>query len=149
MHWILISSHMVMIRNSNCWINVVKQKYFALRCSGEWIYSSKVQEPERVNVLRYLPPGSVSFQLDFKVHWWFCPSLQGSLDNISIIIVCFPGAPKVSQEALQQEAELEQQIDMKVEGDLLLKDLPQTPTKKTVRFTLLLNPLFITIVTLN
>uniref|UniRef100_A0A668TC51 Protein phosphatase 1B n=1 Tax=Oreochromis aureus TaxID=47969 RepID=A0A668TC51_OREAU len=40
---------------------------------------------------------------------------KGSLDNISIIIVCFPGAPQVSQEALQQEAELEQQIDMKVE----------------------------------
>lgn len=46
--------------------------------------------------------------------------LQGSLDNISIIIICFPGAPKVSQEALQKEAELEQYIDMKVEGDLLL-----------------------------
>lgn len=70
------------------------------------------------------------------------------MDNISIIIVCFPGAPKVSQEALQQEAELEQQIDMKVEGDLLLKDLPQTPTI-TVRFTRLLNTLFITTVTLN
>ncbi|XP_076592139.1 protein phosphatase, Mg2+/Mn2+ dependent, 1Na (putative) [Chaetodon auriga] len=40
---------------------------------------------------------------------------KGSLDNISIIIVCFPGAPQVSQEALQQEAELEQQIDAKVE----------------------------------
>ncbi|XP_026154453.1 protein phosphatase, Mg2+/Mn2+ dependent, 1Na (putative) [Mastacembelus armatus] len=40
---------------------------------------------------------------------------KGSLDNISIIIVCFPGAPQVSQEALQQEATLEQQIDMKVE----------------------------------
>lgn len=47
-------------------------------------------------------------------------SLQGSLDNISIIIVCFPGAPQLSQEALQQEAELEQHIDMKVEGDLLI-----------------------------
>ncbi|XP_071380341.1 protein phosphatase, Mg2+/Mn2+ dependent, 1Na (putative) [Centroberyx affinis] len=40
---------------------------------------------------------------------------KGSLDNISIIIVCFPGAPQVSQEALQQEAELEQLIDLKVE----------------------------------
>ncbi|KAF7218892.1 protein phosphatase, Mg2+/Mn2+ dependent, 1Na (putative) isoform X2 [Nothobranchius furzeri] len=40
---------------------------------------------------------------------------KGSLDNISIIIVCFRGAPQVSQEALQQEAELEQHIDMKVE----------------------------------
>ncbi|XP_077422718.1 protein phosphatase, Mg2+/Mn2+ dependent, 1Na (putative) [Vanacampus margaritifer] len=40
---------------------------------------------------------------------------KGSLDNISIIIVCLPGAPQVSQEALQQEAALEQHIDMKVE----------------------------------
>ncbi|KAM9734209.1 putative protein phosphatase, Mg2+/Mn2+ dependent, 1Na (putative) [Menidia menidia] len=40
---------------------------------------------------------------------------KGSLDNISIIIVCFPGAPQVLQEALQKEAELEQQIDSKVE----------------------------------
>uniref|UniRef100_A0A8C5ETX2 protein-serine/threonine phosphatase n=1 Tax=Gouania willdenowi TaxID=441366 RepID=A0A8C5ETX2_GOUWI len=41
---------------------------------------------------------------------------KGSLDNISIIIICFPGAPQVSQEALQQEAALERHIDMKVEG---------------------------------
>uniref|UniRef100_A0A665ULF7 protein-serine/threonine phosphatase n=1 Tax=Echeneis naucrates TaxID=173247 RepID=A0A665ULF7_ECHNA len=47
---------------------------------------------------------------------------KGSLDNISIIIVCFPGAPQVSQEALQQEAALEQQIDAKVEGDLQSRD---------------------------
>lgn len=49
--------------------------------------------------------------------------LQGSLDNISVIIVCFPGAPELSQEALQEEAELEQRIDLKVEGDLF------SPTK--------------------
>ncbi len=67
---------------------------------------------------------SMSFQLEFKLQSWcfsdnsvLCLPLQGSLDNISIIIVCFPGAPHVSQEALQQEAELEQQIDVKVEGD--------------------------------
>ncbi|XP_072319697.1 protein phosphatase, Mg2+/Mn2+ dependent, 1Na (putative) [Eucyclogobius newberryi] len=40
---------------------------------------------------------------------------KGSLDNMSIIIVCFPGAPQMSQDSLQQEAELEQHIDMKVE----------------------------------
>lgn len=38
---------------------------------------------------------------------------------MSIIIVCFPGAPQLSQEALQQEAALEQLIDMKVEGESL------------------------------
>ncbi|XP_023263364.1 protein phosphatase 1A-like isoform X1 [Seriola lalandi dorsalis] len=50
-----------------------------------------------------------------KSYTWLGLRLNGSLDNISIIIVCFPGAPRVSQEALQQEAELEQQIDVKVE----------------------------------
>lgn len=45
-------------------------------------------------------------------------SLQGSLDNISVIIICFAGAPELSQEALQEEAELEQRIDLKVEGDI-------------------------------
>ncbi|XP_024300120.1 protein phosphatase 1A-like [Oncorhynchus tshawytscha] len=40
---------------------------------------------------------------------------KGSLDNMSIIIVTFPGAPQVSQEALQQEAELETLLEVKVE----------------------------------
>ncbi|XP_051535303.1 protein phosphatase, Mg2+/Mn2+ dependent, 1Na (putative) [Myxocyprinus asiaticus] len=40
---------------------------------------------------------------------------KGSLDNISIIIICFDGAPKVTPEALQHEAELEQIIEQKVE----------------------------------
>ncbi|KAI1903843.1 hypothetical protein AGOR_G00031390 [Albula goreensis] len=39
---------------------------------------------------------------------------KGSLDNISIIIVCFPGAPQVSPVALQREAELEDLIENKV-----------------------------------
>lgn len=65
-------------------------------------------------------------------------SLQGSLDNISIIIVCFPGAPQLSQEALQQEAELEQQIDMKVEGELLLQEFnPKPPQQKEALYFML------------
>lgn len=39
------------------------------------------------------------------------------MDNISVIIICFPGAPELSQEALQEEAALERRIDLKVEGD--------------------------------
>ncbi len=42
--------------------------------------------------------------------------LQGSLDNISIILVCFPGAPQLSPEALHQEAELEDFLESKVAG---------------------------------
>lgn len=41
------------------------------------------------------------------------------MDNISVIIICFRGAPELSQEALQEEAALEQRIDTKVEGDYL------------------------------
>ncbi|KAL7832035.1 hypothetical protein AOLI_G00295830 [Acnodon oligacanthus] len=40
---------------------------------------------------------------------------KGSLDNMSIIIICFSGAPKVSPAALQQEAELEHLLDLKVD----------------------------------
>lgn len=53
---------------------------------------------------------------------------KGSLDNMSIIIVCFPGAPHVSQEALQREAELEQLIETKVEEIVqLLKSRDEDP----------------------
>lgn len=41
---------------------------------------------------------------------------QGSLDNISIILLCFPGAPQLSAEALHQEAELEDLLESKVAG---------------------------------
>uniref|UniRef100_A0A8C6SHH9 Protein phosphatase, Mg2+/Mn2+ dependent, 1Nb (putative) n=1 Tax=Neogobius melanostomus TaxID=47308 RepID=A0A8C6SHH9_9GOBI len=39
---------------------------------------------------------------------------KGSLDNISIIVLCFPGAPQLSAEALHQEAELEDLLESKV-----------------------------------
>uniref|UniRef100_A0A3Q2ZVN9 protein-serine/threonine phosphatase n=1 Tax=Kryptolebias marmoratus TaxID=37003 RepID=A0A3Q2ZVN9_KRYMA len=39
---------------------------------------------------------------------------KGSLDNISIILLCFPGAPQLSPEALHQEAELEDLLESKV-----------------------------------
>ncbi|KAF5900585.1 protein phosphatase 1A-like, partial [Clarias magur] len=45
---------------------------------------------------------------------------KGSLDNMSIIIICFRGAPQVTPEALQREAELEQLIDLKVKDILQL-----------------------------
>ncbi|CAL8350363.1 unnamed protein product [Arctogadus glacialis] len=43
---------------------------------------------------------------------------KGSLDNMSIILVCFPGAPQLSQKALQEEAALEKQIDLTV-GEII------------------------------
>lgn len=49
---------------------------------------------------------------------WCCLAPQGSLDNISIILLCFPGAPQLSAEALHQEAELEDLLEAKVAGSL-------------------------------
>ncbi|CAL8362504.1 unnamed protein product [Lota lota] len=39
---------------------------------------------------------------------------KGSLDNISIILLCFPGAPQLCAEALHQEAELDDLLEAKV-----------------------------------
>ncbi|MGH0161405.1 UNVERIFIED_CONTAM: hypothetical protein FKN15_041261 [Acipenser sinensis] len=39
---------------------------------------------------------------------------KGSQDNMSITLICFPGAPQVSQAALQREAELEEVLESRV-----------------------------------
>ncbi|XP_067875294.1 protein phosphatase 1B-like [Heterodontus francisci] len=70
---------------------------------------------------------------------------KGSRDNMSIILICFPNAPKISQEAIRREAELDAYIEEKVkesfkqqleEGDpnlfyvmqnLVLEEIPNLP----------------------
>ncbi|XP_066560203.1 protein phosphatase, Mg2+/Mn2+ dependent, 1Na (putative) isoform X2 [Amia ocellicauda] len=39
---------------------------------------------------------------------------KGSQDNMSITLVCFPGAPQVSEDAIHREAELEELLESKV-----------------------------------
>lgn len=41
---------------------------------------------------------------------------QGSRDNMSVVLVCFPNAPKVSEEAVKREAELDKFLEAHVEG---------------------------------
>lgn len=41
---------------------------------------------------------------------------QGSRDNMSVVIVAFEGAPKVSDEAKEKEAELDTRLELKVKG---------------------------------
>ena len=43
-------------------------------------------------------------------------SLQGSRDNMSIIIIAFPAAPKASSEAIKAEKELNDLLKQKVTG---------------------------------
>lgn len=42
--------------------------------------------------------------------------LQGSRDNMSVVLVCFPGAPKISEEAVKKEEELDKYLETRVEG---------------------------------
>ena len=42
---------------------------------------------------------------------------QGSRDNMSIIIIAFPGAPKVDPDAVRKEDELNKLIKQKVTGN--------------------------------
>uniref|UniRef100_A0A8C5VVC0 protein-serine/threonine phosphatase n=1 Tax=Microcebus murinus TaxID=30608 RepID=A0A8C5VVC0_MICMU len=40
---------------------------------------------------------------------------KGSRDNMSVILICFPNAPKVSPEAVKKEAELDKYLESRVE----------------------------------
>ncbi|KAK1795944.1 hypothetical protein P4O66_009048 [Electrophorus voltai] len=46
---------------------------------------------------------------------------KGSRDNMSVILVCFPGAPKINPEAVKREAELDKYLQNRVEV------LPKSP----------------------
>ena len=52
-------------------------------------------------------------------HIFFISVFQGSRDNMSIIIIAFPGAPKVDPEALRKEEELNKLIKQKVTGNFI------------------------------
>ncbi|KAE8600651.1 hypothetical protein XENTR_v10013348 [Xenopus tropicalis] len=40
---------------------------------------------------------------------------KGSRDNMSIVLVCFPNAPKVSEEAIKKDADLDKHLESRVE----------------------------------
>lgn len=42
---------------------------------------------------------------------------QGSRDNMSVVLVCLPNAPKVSEEAVKKDAELNKYLESRVEGE--------------------------------
>lgn len=66
-----------------------------------------------------------------QIHWYYCCVavfslrvelfvvtifVQGSRDNMSVVIVAFPGAPSVSKEAQQKDRELDQLLENKIQG---------------------------------
>uniref|UniRef100_A0A7N8WUG9 protein-serine/threonine phosphatase n=1 Tax=Mastacembelus armatus TaxID=205130 RepID=A0A7N8WUG9_9TELE len=42
---------------------------------------------------------------------------KGSRDNMSVVLVCLPNAPKVSEEAVRKDAELNKYLESRVEGE--------------------------------
>lgn len=56
------------------------------------------------------------FSFFFKNPVLFPPS-QGSRDNMSVVLVCLPGAPKVSEEAVRKDTELNKYLESRVEGE--------------------------------
>ena len=50
----------------------------------------------------------------------FCesPFFQGSRDNMSIIIIAFPGAPKVSNSAIKKDSEVSEMLKKRVQGTM-------------------------------
>lgn len=55
--------------------------------------------------------------MDFSVNNnCFHSFFQGSRDNLSFVLVTFPGVPQPSSEAIQQEAELEASLERRITG---------------------------------
>lgn len=47
---------------------------------------------------------------------WYNITLQNGDDNMTIIIVAFPGAPAISQEAIQAEQDLDANLERLLKG---------------------------------
>lgn len=69
-------------------------------------------------------------------------TLQGSKDNMSVVLVTFPGAPKVSPEAQRKDKELKEVLEKKVQGKFQVR----TKCTKTI---LTLTLLFLEILAKN
>ncbi|XP_064408645.1 protein phosphatase 1A-like [Latimeria chalumnae] len=64
---------------------------------------------------------------------------KGSYDNMSIILICFPNAPKVSEEAIQREAALDALLEHRIQEVLETKtgsNMDGVPLDCSVTFTL-------------
>lgn len=54
--------------------------------------------------------------MSFSVCFLYENATQGSRDNMSIVLVCLPNGPEVSEEAVKKDAELNKYLETRVEG---------------------------------
>ncbi|KAL5008548.1 hypothetical protein ScPMuIL_014129 [Solemya velum] len=99
-------------------------EFLVLACDGIWDVMSNDELCDFVRSRMLVSP-SLEFVCNQVVDTCL---YKGSRDNMSIVIVNFPGAPKVSDEAVKKEQELDNRIEAKIKeilnSDLKDADLP-------------------------
>lgn len=73
-------------------------------------------QSEYWRILKFTECYTFSISLFFTFPASLIISIQGSRDNMSVVLVCLPNAPKVSEEAVRREAELDKFLESRVEG---------------------------------
>ncbi|XP_013887546.1 protein phosphatase 1B [Austrofundulus limnaeus] len=90
---------------------VVEDEFVVLACDGIWDVMSNEELCEfvrsRLQVCDDLEKVCNSV-VDTCLH-------KGSRDNMSVVLVCLPGAPKISEEAVKKEEELDKNLETRVE----------------------------------
>ncbi|XP_053269441.1 protein phosphatase 1bb isoform X1 [Pleuronectes platessa] len=91
-----------------------KDEFVVLACDGIWDVMSNEELCEFVRS-RLLVCDDLEKVCNSVVD---CCLHKGSRDNMSVVLVCLPGAPKISEEAVKKEEELDKYLESRVE-DLL------------------------------
>ncbi|GAB6029383.1 Protein phosphatase 1B [Chamberlinius hualienensis] len=94
-----------------------KDEFVVLACDGVWDVMSNEELCDFIRSRLFL---SDDLQMICNLVIDTC-LYKGSRDNMSIVLVTFPGAPKVSSEAIEKETELERLLESKVK-EIVEKD---------------------------
>uniref|UniRef100_H3AW71 Protein phosphatase 1B n=1 Tax=Latimeria chalumnae TaxID=7897 RepID=H3AW71_LATCH len=92
-------------------------EFIILACDGIWDVMSNEELCEFVKSRL-----EITDDLEKVCNWVVDTCLhKGSRDNMSIVLVCFPNAPKVSEEGVKKDAELDKYLESRVEAEVMEK----------------------------
>ncbi|KAK9412076.1 Protein-serine/threonine phosphatase [Crotalus adamanteus] len=92
-------------------VRAEEDEFIVLACDGIWDVMSNEELCEFVKSRL-----EVSDDLEKVCNWVVDTCLhKGSRDNMSIVLVCFSNAPKVSDEAMKRDADLDKHLESRVE----------------------------------
>ncbi|XP_066480657.1 protein phosphatase 1B isoform X1 [Tiliqua scincoides] len=92
-------------------VRAEEDEFIVLACDGIWDVMSNEELCEFVKSRL-----EVTDDLEKVCNWVVDTCLhKGSRDNMSIVLVCFSNAPKVSEEAVKRDAELDKHLESRVE----------------------------------